>query len=935
MKNKLEAIIANLNAQQKKTVQQIEGPVMVIAGPGTGKTHILAARIAYILEHTDTPPHAILALTFTESAAINMRERIVSMIGKPGYYVNIETFHAFCAEVMKSFPEYFPIERNSEPLSDLEKYQLFESIIEDSPIEKLKPINRNLFYLTDIIHAISNLKREGITVADFEKIIKKEFSLNKDKKQTKVELLRFEQNKKKNEELAIIYQNYEKLLRKKLRYDFDDMIAFVVEAFEKNELLLREYQEKLLYFLVDEYQDTNSAQNKIINLLTNYWGDKANIFVVGDPHQSIYRFQGASIENTLSFIGQYPHAVVVFLDSGYRCPQIMYDASFEIIQNNTLTKEIANIELINNKLSNAEHKKGEPIEIAYLPSQILEYIYIADSIKKLISTGEKLEDIAVLYRNNADADQIQEALEGYEIPYEIEGGSNILQHQAIEQLIQYMRLINNVKLNRELENMFQVMLYEWTRIDPSLTLKLGRTAGKTNLTIYELIKKGHSFFEEHYEFKDVSPLDFLQAEEFVNSIDHAITKDALLVFTEWFQHIIHESGYMSWVEKHQNKIQLLTNLNSLYNEIKSLVHTNHNIHLDGVIEAFETMQEHNISIQAEDLNVKKGAIHLSTVHKAKGREWKHVFLMGFVDGKWGNGRKRDLIQLPTILKKTDLSKKERNEDDRRLFYVALTRSSKKFYISHPQTIISEGQSRDVIGSMFLEELPKDSFIQLNEDSLSENSVKNLEIILSPKDSPAIFTGEKVFFEKVIKNFKLSVTALNTYLKDRDEFIHNVLLKVPRAKPAPMAFGTAVHYALEQMYKNKMNGKSISLEAVLKAFEESLIKELITKSEFERRLTYGKNILSKYFDEYKGAEIDPIFVERFFGFGFSKTILDDIPLIGRIDRIDWIDKKDRTVRVVDYKTGRSRSVNEISNGRISMPRIVSRLRYNSCSLLRYL
>jgi DNA helicase-2/ATP-dependent DNA helicase PcrA len=212
--------------------------------------------------------------------------------------------------------------------------------------------------------------------------------------------------------------------------------------------------------------------------------------------------------------------------------------------------------------------------------------------------------------------------------------------------------------------------------------------------------------------------------------------------------------------------------------------------------------------------------------------------------------------------------------------------------------------------MFLEELPKDSFIQLNEDSLSENSVKNLEIILSPKDSPAIFTGEKVFFEKVIKNFKLSVTALNTYLKDRDEFIHNVLLKVPRAKPAPMAFGTAVHYALEQMYKNKMNGKSISLEAVLKAFEESLIKELITKSEFERRLTYGKNILSKYFDEYKGAEIDPIFVERFFGFGFSKTILDDIPLIGRIDRIDWIDKKDRTVRVVDYKTGRSRSVNEI-------------------------
>lgn len=911
MKNtKEDHTSSNLNAQQTRAVQHIDGPVMVVAGPGTGKTHILAARIAYILQNTDTPPQAILALTFTESAAVNMRERIVGMIGKPGYYVNIATFHGFCAEVMRSFPEHFPIERNSEPLSNLEKYQIFELIIQQASIEKLKPINRNLFYMPDIIQSISELKREGVTVDDFKKIVRKQFEFDPSEKLSKIEKLKREENKKKNEELAIIYEHYEQHLREKLRYDFDDMIAFVVQAFENNEILLREYQEKLLYFLVDEYQDTNSAQNKIISLLTNYWKEKANIFVVGDPHQSIYRFQGASIENTLSFVSQYPESEIIFLDQGYRCPQIIYDAAFSLIQNNTLTKEIVNIDFLNKKLLNPQNKEGGQIEIAELPSQILEHIYIAESIKKLVDSGEKLEDIAVIYRNNSEADALEEVLESHGLSFEIEGGSNILQNESIEQLLQYFRLVNSIKDGHETNTMFEVMMYEWTNIDRSLAIKLGRTAGKSQMSIYELINKGYDFFINHYPLNDVSPLEFHQAEEFINELNNALMRDALVVFTEWFEHTLRESGYLTWIESHPNKIQLLINVNTLYAEIKSFVRAQHTIHLQQIIEAFDTMQEHNIAIQAEDLNVKKGSIHMSTVHKAKGREWKHVFLVGFLDKKWGNARTRELIQLPDILHNTDLTKKERNEDDRRLFYVALTRASEVLHISYPQTIISEGSSRDVVGSMFLEELPEKTYRKLKEDVLAHQAVENLEILLKPKSVQIQYGSHIDFFKHLVKDFKLSVTALNTYLRDTDEFIHNVLLRIPRAKPAPMAFGTAVHYGLEKMYKELLLGGKINKSTLINSFAESLKNELLTEIEYKRRLEYGKRILGQYYDNYKDSNIEPVFIEKFFGSGFSRTIFDDIHLTGRIDRIDWIDKKNRTVRVIDYKTGRSRSLNDI-------------------------
>jgi len=236
-----ERIYQKLNLSQKEAVDSIEGPVMVIAGPGTGKTQVLAARIANILLKTDVDPRNILALTFTESAAKNMRERVVSMIGPTGYQVHITTFHGFCNDLILQYPEYFPISRDSTPLSELEKYQIFETILAELDLEVLKPLNRPLFYLKDLIKAISDLKREGINPLEFKKIVTEEYQDLSEIKSV-VEKRKLAKNKQKNQELSLIYQQYESQLLKQIRYDFDDMITMTLAALGQQPEFLLEIQ---------------------------------------------------------------------------------------------------------------------------------------------------------------------------------------------------------------------------------------------------------------------------------------------------------------------------------------------------------------------------------------------------------------------------------------------------------------------------------------------------------------------------------------------------------------------------------------------------------------------------------------------------------------------------------------------------------------------
>lgn len=916
-----EVVYARLNPEQKKAVDTTEGPVMVVAGPGTGKTQVLAARIANILRQTDTKPHNVLALTFTESAAKNMRERVVRMIGKTGYYVQISTFHSFCSDIIRSNPEFFPIDRGSEPLSDLERYDLFQSIILDLDLRAIKPMTMKLYYIRDIMGGVSNLKREGVSPEEFAKIVAQEAAAFEREKTelTKAVAKRRESNLKKQQELILVYEEYEKRLRAKLRYDFDDMIILVVRAFQEHELLLREYQEKLHYFLVDEYQDTNNAQNLVVDLLAGYWGEQANIFVVGDPHQAIYRFQGASVENMLGFIDKYRQALVVTLATGYRCFGAVYDAAYTSITHNELTSaEAFKIEQHQQTMEKALNKKllspkgqGEKIRVFDAPSQTVELIYVAEQIQKLIADNVPPEEIAVLFRHNQDVIELQEILEKWSIPYEIDGGANILEAEEIRQLLELFTVIDSVGQNEDSAKLFEVMCYQWLGLDRLLVMKVARAAGAGKLSIIDTVLAGYDHFQSQLEANGTSREEFARLELFVEKLMLWASQDAQLVFPQWFELVITESGYLDWILQHEAKIELLTNLNSLYREVKSLAGSKRRLRLRDFLETVEIMYEHKISLQAEDLNVTTGAVRLSTVHKAKGQEWEHVFIIHCLDGKWGNNHQRELLPLPEgLIKNTDLSKKELNEDERRLFYVAITRSKGTVQLSYPQTIVAGNSSKEVISSMFITE------IEPEVERVSETETKqflaasqeSLARLLLPADTSTRSISEEEFFHKIVSTMPLSVTALNTYLRNLPEFVNNVLLKVPRAKPVPMAFGTAVHKALEEYFKHFQQHHAVMELADLQAiFAESLSRELINPEDFTRRLEYGQKILAAYHGQNNFENIRPLFIERFFGTGFSKTMLGDIRLTGRVDRVDWVDEASKTVRVIDYKTGSPKTV----------------------------
>jgi len=1023
--NNFKKIYSQLNPEQRLAVDTIEGPVMVMAGPGTGKTQVLATRVANILQQQDIDPQNILALTFTDAAAQNMRERIVSMIGTDGFYVNIMTFHAFASEVISQYPEKFPIEKGSEPLSDFERFEIFESLILDSDLEDLKPLNAPLYYIKHIISQVSALKREYITPEKFEAILEaEEKQLEQDleeywaQEQAKVDagkkakvnsagregalgyktklssvLLKQTKELAKQKELHDLYTKYLAELKARKRYDFDDMITFVVQAFETDQELLLDYQERFQYILVDEYQDTNAAQNKIVELLASYWadmGENPNIFVVGDPHQSIFRFQGASTKNMLEFVNKYSDVTVVTLATGYRCSTQVYNAAHDLIGNNTLDfggDDLAGgAELVDGKvglssgsagLNAALTQKlksskgvGEDITVYAAESETLELLFLAEEIKKLEKSGVLLEDIAVLYRNNKEAVLIKEVLEKWNISYELAVGGNVFDDLLVEQLVRFFRVLQDLGTGNDTEDLFTVMQYSWLGLEVLDVYKLARIAGRLRTSIAVILEKSYLQIEtallKNLDSKNsadatygLTQANFENLVGFKNQLLEWYRLSNNLLFHEWFSLIINADNseisgakeapkpngfsFMQYVLSQPVKTDHLYAINSLYSEIKKFVNKKRDFTLDNFLNTVTVMQEHGVSIKIEDLNITKNRVSLATAHGSKGKEWDYVFVFGCIDKKWGNQRTRELIPLPdSILTNTDIGKKEKNEDDRRLFYVALTRSAKKTYITWSKT---RTNGKEMMNSMFLNEVGEGAVAVSKKDSeeLLKKSESLLEKILTSSSQPAktYSDSEREFFKHLVGEFKLSVTALNTYLQDPHEFMISSLLRVPRAKSPILAFGTAVHVAMESFYLSLMGGtgdesdsegvsakdrikKPLSKEQVTTSFETALRREQLLEADFIERKKHGKKVFDFYYDEVldPGSHTlrSPLFVEKFFGGKLNKAVLldgeNEIRLSGRIDRVELVEgsgfhgvsKKD--IRVVDYKTGKPKSENVI-------------------------
>jgi DNA helicase-2/ATP-dependent DNA helicase PcrA len=876
-----------LNTAQKKAVDTIEGPVIVIAGPGTGKTQILTLRIANILKNAGAGigPENILALTFTNAGVIAMRERLATFIGpEEAYRTNIYTFHSFCEDQIARYPDYFPSIIYSRVASDVEKINIVENILNENEFEVLKTFGSDYHYIKDILWAIDNLKRESITPDEFAKRIEvqeREILADEDsyykrntKKNKKGDLkTNVLKPVKKNKELQIVYNLYQQELEKQKLYDFTDMIMqFVIEA-ENDEEFASILREQYLYILVDEHQDTNDGQNRIIEVLTSceYLGDNPNLFTVGDDKQAIYRFQGASVENFLHFEKKFPDAVVINLKDNYRSAQGILDEAHTLITSGDTNKEHTELK--------AFKKDKADVCVKHTISYRDELVELVRDIKQKIDTGVLPEDIAVFYREHNNLDLIKEVFEKEGIAYIVTSRQNILDDVQIQKLLIFLKVIQDPMDSAYLSKVLLTDLSDVDTMDGLIILDKYKSLSY-QMSLFEVLKNKKKL--EEFGLNNIDNIV-----DFADFIQKQVNKSNDMDFVEFFEQFVQESGFLELVLSRDDHMFLLKKLERLFDEVRDSSATKDAFSLEDFNKMINTFESYKLSmdvVRSADIS----GVNLMTAHGSKGLEFEHVYITNVVDGLWGGKRKNQKFLLPIQTVQGDM------EDERRLFYVAMTRAKKSLTISYSDYDLG---GREKLPSLFVSDL----------------TARYIDVEQKPKEAMDIFFAPRLknltslvsldYIQEKFLTTPLSATALNNYFNAPILYYFRNLVRLPSVQNKTMLYGSVLHKALEQFFLlSKERGELGSKTELIEQFEKALKMMYVPGKYYESIKTRGPKALGGYYDFYKDEFNINVEVEkRIRAIPFDLETGEQILLTGTIDKIEFLE--DGTVCVIDYKTGK--------------------------------
>ncbi len=941
-----EQAYKSLNQQQRQAVDTTEGPVLVVAGPGTGKTQILALRIANILRTTDAQAENILCLTFTEAGTKAMRDRLFKFIGADAYHVSINTFHSFANEIIQSNPDKFAFSRELTQLDDLTRLKIIRELIDDrlekdNASSKLIPFFDKYSRQNAIISSIQDLKKEAMT-PDLLKAkiqqLKLTHEANKKLKAGKVSKTWERQMEKyvMMEDFANFYETYQERLKEEGFYDYEDMIMFVIEAFQNDPNLLSDYQERYLYIHVDEYQDTNGSQNEILKLLGNF--DRSpNIFAVGDDDQAIYRFQGANLQNILFFGNNFANVQTIPITTNYRSTQIILDIADSLIEKNftRLTNEIKDL---NKKLVSQASLKSEILnlkshgEVWQFHNSDEENIFLAKEIQKLHDEENvDYKEIAVLYRNNVHGDDVAELLGKYGIPTKFSASKSLFQNELVQKLINLLRVVN--LKDKQLDfDLFQIMEYEFLNIPTIDLMKVTRYAYDKKLTFSDVvfgIDLQDTVEQLAFDITKTNPNISEKITIFGQKLLNLQKNSANLSLPRFMEIFFEEIGIIDYVTNQESKFNEFENvlaINSFFEYTINQFRVNNKITLHQFLNDIELAQENRVKISLSNNQSNTDSVNLLTAHSSKGLEFEYVFIIQANDKNWGKpGIDRSLISKDIFtLSPIEISEKELSiEDERRLFFVAITRAKKKVYFTVADEYLSYGSVSSSPISRFITEIDDKHLIfkgtKLDDDKTELDLIIDIDDYTT-KSKPIkkldYSSEEREFLLEQLTKFKLSPSSLNEYLRSPEEFKKNNLIKVPKIKNKLMAMGTAIHFAFEK-FNIDFNGESMmSLDKFLANYNESLLKQFEGDEEFESTKTEGNKLLTQYYTErLLKSEINKA-IETEFNFSFHNVVLptidrtDPIPLNGRLDKIEWVNMDERIVRVIDYKTGSPKTENEI-------------------------
>ncbi len=993
--NNFQERLNKLNEEQRRAVEAIEGPVMVIAGPGSGKTELLSLRVANILSKTDAGPGNILCLTFTESGAFNMRKRLIGLIGNEAYKVGIYTFHSFGTEIIGRYADKFYNGAVFSPADDVTQIEILEDVFKS--LDYRNPLaskhEEQFTYLYKTKKAIENLKKAGISPAEFKKILEKnkkeiEFSdkligeVFNDRVSKKMfpgiyELIKNIQNKntgeynnvlvnslsvalQKSEEdksttyitewkkdwtvkgddkkthledfvnlekmnaLAQIYEDYLGSMKKNNYYDYNDMILDTITMLQNNIGVKLDLQERYQYILVDEFQDTNDAQMKILHLLTDNDVNEGrpNIMVVGDDDQAIYRFQGAEISNIFDFKKKYKDVNLIALKKNYRSTQEILNVALGVIKKgkNRLENVITDLkkELI------AENNKKDDSGILGLEfiNREAEYFWIAEEVERLIKSGTTKNEIAIIAREHKDLEQLVLHFHNKKIPVSYEREQNVLNEPHIVQLVTMARFANSImRKEEEADDLLpEILSYPFWGIDRvniwDISIK-ARAEHKPWLAIMR--EMGGKFSEIANFFIDLSgKINYKTAEEIlhelIGSTDLVLpdedNDDPPSTYSSGEARAIFNTGFKSYYfgesvfkEKRADYLKFLSSLQSFFGSLREY-HRGKPLKVKDMLEFFDLHIKNNIPINnISAFSNSNEAVQLLTAHKAKGLEFEAVFVINCQEDVWNSGRSSRDIPMPMNLSINPAG--DTQDDKLRLFYTAITRTKKKLYLTYYK---KDSRGKDSVKLEFLHpEIGEKSLIEEKEISVNDfkESAEQLAINnWSVNFAKPIVENEKALLDKMLEKYQLSVTHFQNFLNVADAgplaFLEKNLLMFPEPKTPSGAYGSAIHGTIQFIYHYLKNKESLpDIEEILLRFERLLINERLNEKDFNLMLGRGKKSLAVFYENKKSDFLSQDKIE--FNFKNQGVVLGEAHLTGKIDKMRLINFE---IVVTDFKTGKN-------------------------------
>jgi DNA helicase-2/ATP-dependent DNA helicase PcrA len=899
-----------LNLEQKEAVEYGEGPLLIIAGAGTGKTTVITERIKYLVSSGKAKTSEILALTFTDKAAREMEER-VDMAMPYGYTdMWISTFHSFCDRILRQEALQIGLNPGYKLMNEAEMTQFLINNLFKFDLDYFRPLGNPTKFVGGMLQHFSRLKDEDVEPEQYLKYARKLKTQNSPASPSeagRVKLKIEKEEVKKTTELAQAYETYEKLKVKEGVMDFADLISQTLRLFRTRNNVLQQYQKQFKYLLVDEFQDTNFAQNELAMLLAGppagEAGRRANITVTGDDDQSIYRFRGAAVSNIIQFRKNYPEAKIVVLVKNYRSTQMILDQAYQLIQQNNPDRlEVK--EKIDKKLKSVREEKGSQACLrrqACLRKQV-EFIHtdrveneaeiVAKKIRELTSHQSPItdhpysySDIAILVRANNHAEPFVRALARAGIPYQFLGPGQLFRQAEVKDLIAYLKVLYDIGDDIAL---FRVLSMEHFDLSARDLAGINSFARKNNLSLFEACEKVDKIFVSQ-KTKD-------QISWFIKMVYRHLKLLPKETAGQILYYFLEETGLLRKMAEYKTNLEEkeAQNISSFFDRLKTYEVDHEDASVRAVVDWLNLSMEMGESPLASNLDwTVEDRVNLLTVHSAKGLEFPVIFLVNLVAARFPTRERREQIPLPEGLIKEILPVGDYHEqEERRLFYVGMTRACDQLFLT-AANYYGEAKREKKISPFVIEALGEEAISE--QRPVASNQLTFLDWQKPEEDlSPVTLPAQAGSHRPPITY--LSYSQIDTFDTCPRQYRFRYIQRIPVPPSAAASLGSSIHQTLRDFYQEIKDGQKMTKKDLLKLLEVNWLPQGYTSKAHEERMKkQGQRMLTDFYKQFD-AKLIPRDLEQ----PFIIRVSPKLKIGGKIDRVDEAKGK---LEIIDYKTGK--------------------------------